>query len=150
MFKKIISCIIGTTTPPVTNPINTGFSVPQRDWDYLLEDQTPESGPALSTVYVPGTRGGVWTDHEVASTRRRVLQMIHPNWGVQEKMGTWVGVGTSTEKVKEKTRRSLKGCMMSFLPSVTISHKMCQIQMSDGDVPVFQMFHYITSHIRAK
>ena len=67
----------------------------------MLEDQTPESGPALSTVYVPGTRGGVWTDHEVASTRRRVLQMIHPNWGVQEKQGTWVGVGTSTEKVNK-------------------------------------------------
>ena len=86
--------------------------MPQRDWGYLLEDEATDSGPVLSTVYVPGSKGGVWTDHEVASTRRRVLQMIHPNWGVQRDMGTWVGVGTSTEKVNMS---NLQTSMTSFI-----------------------------------
>ena len=48
--------------------------------------ETPSTGPKMDTVYQPGTRGGPWTDQQVTSTRRRILQMIHPNWAVQKGM----------------------------------------------------------------
>ena len=116
---------IGSTPEPVTNPIHNGFGVPQRDWNYLREKETPEYGPDnLSTVYVPGSKGGVWTDHEVASTRRRVLQMIHPHWGVQKKQGTWVGVGTSTEKVKRS--KLVLTCSTMYDSEVHINHLSCR------------------------
>jgi len=37
-------------------------------------------------VYQAGTSGGPWSEEEVASTRQRVLQMIHPDWDVKEEM----------------------------------------------------------------
>jgi len=58
----------------------------------------PTPGPEMDTVYQPGTTGGSWTDDEVSATRRRVLQMIHPNWSIKKAQGTWNGVGVKTEK----------------------------------------------------
>jgi hypothetical protein len=66
----------------------------------MTTDTDPNPGPELDSVYQPGAMGGQWTDHEVAATRRRVLQMVHPNWDVKKAQGTWNGVGTVTEKVR--------------------------------------------------
>ena len=86
--------------PPVeaTGP-NLDGPVPQRDWAYLQEDEEPTLGPELESIYEPGEPGAQWSHHEIASTRRRVLQMIHPNWDVKKAQGTWNGVGTVTDKV---------------------------------------------------
>ena len=66
----------------------------------MTTDTSPDPGPEMPAfAYQPGAKGGVWTDHEVASTRRRVFQMIHPNWDVKKAQGTWNGVGTVTDKV---------------------------------------------------
>merc|ERR1740124_576502 len=46
----------------------------------------PTMGPEMDTVYQAGTSGGPWSEEEVASTRQRVLQMIHPDWDVKEEM----------------------------------------------------------------
>jgi hypothetical protein len=54
--------------------------------DYMTYDMTPDSGPEQTTVYQPGTPGSSWTDEEVTSTRRRVLQMITPEWDVKKSM----------------------------------------------------------------
>eukprot|EP00091_Calanus_sinicus_P020080 TRINITY_DN5303_c0_g1_i1.p1 TRINITY_DN5303_c0_g1~~TRINITY_DN5303_c0_g1_i1.p1 ORF type:complete len:335 (-),score=64.61 TRINITY_DN5303_c0_g1_i1:1386-2264(-) len=65
----------------------------------------PTPGPLGETPYIPGTPGGQWTDDEVLATRLRVLQMIHPHWGVKKAQGTWNGVGAVTEigQVTENT-----------------------------------------------
>lgn len=96
LAKQILLDIITATQPTLVD--HSG--VPQRDWDYLDEEDPTTPGPVLDTVYLPGTRGAAWTDHEIAATRRRIFQMIHPNWEVMKKQGTWVGFGTATEKVK--------------------------------------------------
>ena len=46
----------------------------------------PTLGPEMDTAYQAGTSGGPWSEEEVASTRQRVLQMIHPDWDVKEEM----------------------------------------------------------------
>ena len=46
----------------------------------------PTMGPEMDTVYQAGTSGGPWSEEEVASTRQRVLQMVHPDWDVKEEM----------------------------------------------------------------
>jgi len=58
--------------------------------DYFKHDQIEEAdpGPSMQTVYKPGTPGGDWTDEEVASTRQRILMMIHPNWNVKNDLYT--------------------------------------------------------------
>ena len=56
------------------------------DTDYMTYDMTPDAGPEQDTVYQPGTPGASWTDEEVSTTRRRVLQMISPEWDVKEAM----------------------------------------------------------------
>ena len=48
--------------------------------------EPPTPGPLKETVYQPGTPGATWTEAEVNSTRRRILQMIHPNWEVKKHM----------------------------------------------------------------
>ena len=64
----------------------TDFSISE---DYMTKDEQPESGPeSPDTVYVPGTPGGNWSPEEVESTRKRILQMIHPSWKVKAEMGT--------------------------------------------------------------
>ena len=46
----------------------------------MTKDEEPDSGPeSPDTVYVPGTPGGNWSPEEVESTRKRILQMIHPS-----------------------------------------------------------------------
>ena len=52
----------------------------------MTSDMSPDPGPSLDTVYVPGRPGADWTDAEVESTRYRILQAIHPDWGVQYDM----------------------------------------------------------------
>ena len=47
---------------------------------------SPNPGPNLHTVYVPGTSGANWTDEEIETTRYRILQAIHPDWGVKHEM----------------------------------------------------------------
>ena len=42
---------------------------------YLTHDMSPDPGPALASAYVPGTPGAAWTEEEIASTRRRILQV---------------------------------------------------------------------------
>ena len=55
----------------------------------MTKDEQPDSGPeSPDTVYVPGTPGGNWSPEEVESTRKRILQMIHPSWKVKAEMGT--------------------------------------------------------------
>ena len=53
---------------------------------YMTTDMTPTPGPEKDTVYEPGTSGAPWSNDEVDSTRRRILQMIHPNWHVKSDM----------------------------------------------------------------
>ena len=36
--------------------------------DYLTEDEEPDPGPSLDTVYVPGTPGAAWTVEEIQTT----------------------------------------------------------------------------------
>ena len=55
---------------------------------YMTKDMTPTPGPEKDTVYQPGTPGGQWTPEEVDTTKRRILQMIHPDWKVKVAMGT--------------------------------------------------------------
>ena len=43
----------------------------------------PDPGPTLDTAYVPGTPGADWTEEEIESTRLRILQAIHHDWGVR-------------------------------------------------------------------
>jgi len=58
------------------------------DGGYMTTDDTPTAGPEMpDTVYVPGTPGAPWTDQEVASTRKRILMMIFPDWTVKYNMG---------------------------------------------------------------
>ena len=47
---------------------------------------SPNPGPSLDSVYVPGTPGADWTDEEIESTRYRILQAIHPDWAVKYEM----------------------------------------------------------------
>ena len=55
---------------------------------YMKKNMEPNPGPeSPETVYQPGNPGGDWTSEEVESTRRRILQMIHPNWHVKRAMG---------------------------------------------------------------
>ena len=61
---------------------------PRTEDAYMTTDMTPNPGPVMDTVYQPGALGGPWTNQEVDSTRRRILQMIHPNWAVKVAMGT--------------------------------------------------------------
>ena len=88
------------------------MTMPERSWAYMTTSMTPTPGPEKETVYVPGTPGGQWTGDEVtwllyylllllqvAATRSRILQMIHPAWDVKKAQGTWNGVGTVTTKV---------------------------------------------------
>ena len=53
---------------------------------YLTWKEDPDPGPALDSVYVPGTPGADWTEEEIESTRFRILQAIHPDWAVQKQM----------------------------------------------------------------
>ena len=73
--------------------------IPQRTWEYLLEEETPNTGPPGAAPYVPGSPGAQWTNEEVLSTRLRIFQMIHPNWNVRKKQGTWNGLGPVTDIV---------------------------------------------------
>ena len=53
---------------------------------YLTRKMSATSGPESDDVYQPGTPGGAWTDEEVATTRRRIFQMIYPDWDVKKDM----------------------------------------------------------------
>ena len=39
-------------------------------------EDSPTAGPSLDSVYVPGTPGAEWTDHEIETTRYRILQVL--------------------------------------------------------------------------
>ena len=64
--------------------VNSGQALLQ--FDYMTSEMVPDLGPALDTVYVPGRAGAAWTGQELASTRYRILQAIHPDWAVKEEM----------------------------------------------------------------
>ena len=67
-----------------------GFGLIQCSDDaYLTRKMSATSGPESDDVYQPGTPGGAWTDEEVATTRRRIFQMIHPDWDVKKDMYTY-------------------------------------------------------------
>lgn len=53
---------------------------------YMEVGMEPDPGPTLDTAYVPGTPGADWTEEEIDSTRLRILQAIHPDWGVKVDM----------------------------------------------------------------
>merc|ERR1712008_595979 len=64
-----------------------GFGLIQCSDDaYLTHKMSATSGPESDDVYQPGTPGGAWTDEEVATTRRRIFQLIHPDWDVKKDM----------------------------------------------------------------
>merc|ERR1719232_487759 len=67
----------------------------------LTKDMSPNPGPELDTVYVPGTPGAPRSEDEIKSTRLRILQAIHPDWNVQNdqyKMkGALIGRSGNTE-----------------------------------------------------
>jgi len=86
----------GNGTGPI-EPESENVTVPEIWWDFMTTDETPTPGPELDSVYQPGTPGAPWTKGEVAATRMRVLQMIHPDWNVKKQQGTWNGVGSVTE-----------------------------------------------------
>ena len=71
-------------------------------YDYLLYNETPDSGPTLDTAYVPGNPGAAWTGEELESTRLRILQAIHPDWGVQTDM---FGIRTSVVATENRIMR---------------------------------------------
>ena len=56
------------------------------DDEYMSYDMEPTLGPEQDSVYQQGTPGGAWTEEDVSSTRRRVLQMIHPDWDIKNSM----------------------------------------------------------------
>ena len=56
------------------------------DTAYMVYEDIPNPGPVKDTVYQMGSKGGAWTDDEVTSTRRRILQMINPHWQVKDEM----------------------------------------------------------------
>jgi len=67
-----------------------GFGLIQCSDDaYLTHKMSATSGPESDDVYQPGAPGGAWTDEEVATTRRRIFQMIHPDWDVKKDMYTY-------------------------------------------------------------
>ena len=49
-------------------------------------DMSPDPGPEQGTVYIPGTPGAAWTDEEISTTRKRVQQMITPEWDAKDDM----------------------------------------------------------------
>jgi len=49
-------------------------------------DMSPDPGPELDTVYVPGSPGAAWSEAEIRSTRARILQAIHPDWDVMKEL----------------------------------------------------------------
>ena len=61
----------------------------------------PDPGPTLDTAYVPGNPGAAWTDGEIESTRFRILQAIHPDWGVQTEMYGGKGLSDKNPTVTE-------------------------------------------------
>jgi len=76
------------------------------DGALMTTDMTPDTGPEMDTVYQPGTPGGDWTEEEIDSTRRRLMQMMTPLWdekvtmGLASKLGKfWDGQGEVTENV---------------------------------------------------
>ena len=77
---------------------------------YLTHDVSPNPGPALASVYVPGSPGASWSEDEIKSTRLRILQVhetqtdedillcfyhqaIHPDWDVQKDLYNMKGNG---------------------------------------------------------
>ena len=85
-------------------PIFVAFGTmsPAISVDYMTTDDTPTPGPEKDTVYQPGTPGGDWNEGEVASTKRRIMQLIDPDWKVKVEMG--VGKGAlATGGVTENT-----------------------------------------------
>merc|ERR1719468_814099 len=75
----------------------------ERSDAYMTYDMEPTLGPELDSVYKPGTAGGAWNDGEVAITRRRIVQMIHPDWNIKTDMyrqdKTDTTIGQITENV---------------------------------------------------
>ena len=77
---------------------------------YMHRDETPDPGPEEDTVYVPGTPGGSWTEEEVASTRLRVLQMIHPDWDVKKDM-----LSKSLKVLRNEVFNGVETCFSIFI-----------------------------------
>ena len=44
-------------------------------FSYMTYDMVPDPGPELDTVYTPGHAGAGWSEHEIATTRFRILQV---------------------------------------------------------------------------
>ena len=74
------------------------------------DDETPDPGPEEDTVYVPGSSGGSWTEEEVASTRLRVLQMIHPDWDVKKDM-----LSKSLKVLRNEVFNGVETCFSIFI-----------------------------------
>ena len=97
-------------------PIFVAFGTmsPAISVDYMTTDDIPTPGPEKDTVYQPGTPGGDWDEGEVASTKRRIMQLIDPDWKVKVEMGVAEGklaFGKVTEKkpkISENSENSKK------------------------------------------
>ena len=59
-------------------------------------EMTPDNGPEMDTVYVPGTPGADWTSEEVETTRQRIFQIMTPVWDEKEELGL-AGAGGRNE-----------------------------------------------------
>ena len=78
---------------------------------YLTHDVSPNSGPELDTVYIPGTPGAPWSEDEIKSTRLRILQVhqVPYRWVFKVFITTrpYIQIGTSRKTCT--TWRGLEG-----------------------------------------
>ena len=78
---------------------------------YLTHDVSPNPGPELTSVYVPGTPGASWTEDEIKSTRLRILQAIHPDWDVQKDLYNMKGKGRTGITENKILRLAFHDCV---------------------------------------
>ena len=72
----MVSMIFMVSMIPMISKISMIFMVSMIPILCALRSGTsPDPGPTLDSVYVPGSPGADWTDEEVHVTRMRILQV---------------------------------------------------------------------------
>jgi len=88
MFSPILVALATSATIILTS-----------DEAVMDSDATPDKGPEMATVYVPGEPGGDWTSEEVESTRKRILKILTPVWTEKEEMGLSGSSGRNQDNI---------------------------------------------------